>query len=266
MKSLLSISFMLACICPADAQIASVLQRLDDGRTEIKIKNNSAVPVAAFAISAKLIPTDGDAKGKAAGTFLAYYDPAIDSSTELAPDQERVLPPVGIMCGQVMKQTHSARDIERFRTDKQYRKSLICDLEQPVIAAVFGDGSTTGAADLLTRLLLRRSNMLLAIDTTIETLSRAGRHNVPRDQLISDFTNLADGLNRWYLSDEQQIGRRLYQSIAAKLMNLPHGELGSAFPPSDFVRQETALLNEQRIALVQSQPNLELMRAGIPRP
>ena len=156
MKSILSVAFVLACVCPSDAQILTTQRRLDDGRTEIKIKNNSAVAVTAFAISAKLITANREARNTAADSlFLAYDDPAIDSSMELLPSQERVLPPVGIMCGPVVKQSSndSLRDAGRARADRQYRRSLICELEQATIAAVFADGSTTGDATLLTRLL-----------------------------------------------------------------------------------------------------------------
>ena len=129
------------------------------------------------------------------------------------------------MCGAIKKQQpgQALRDAMRGRSDKEYRKSQICELQQPVVAAVFSDGSTTGDPALLARLLLRRSNMLLAIDTTIETSSRAGRHNVPR---------------------------------VGKLMALPPVELGSPFPPIDFVRQEVAALKVQRLALVRLQPGL----------
>ena len=65
--------------------------------------------------------------------------------------------------------------------------------------------------------------MLLAVETALETLSDAGRFKVPRDRLIAQFGKMADSLNRWYLSAEQQVGRSLYQSIAAQLRALPEG-------------------------------------------
>ena len=130
-------------------------------------------------------------------------------------------------------------------------------LEEPIVAAgILADGTTTGDAALLTRLIWRRSNMLLAVETALETLSDAGRHNVPRDSLIQQFRKMANPLNRWYLSPEQQVGRGVYQSIIGKLMNLPQGEVGSPFPPAAFVAQETAILNRQRVILTESQPCL----------
>ena len=132
-----------------------------------------------------------------------------------------------------------------------------CLLEEPIVAAgIFADGTTTGDAALLTRLILRRSSMLLAVETALQTLLDAGRHILPRDRLIAQFKRLADSLNRWYLPPEQQVGRGLYQSIAGKLMNLPEMQVGSPFPPSTFVAQETAALNRQRVTLLRSQPSL----------
>jgi len=130
-------------------------------------------------------------------------------------------------------------------------------LLEPIVAAViYADGTATGDTALLNRLLLRRSNMLLAVETTLEMLSDAGRRNIPREQLIGQFKKMVDSLNHWYLPSEQQVGRNLYQSMIGKLMNLPEGPRDSPFPPSTFVEEETAILRQRRIALAESQPSL----------
>jgi hypothetical protein len=255
MKGAIALVYVLACAAtPASAQITIATRGLDDAATEIKLKNASSQAVLAFALMARPIPTqDGP-------TFLSYQDPAIDdAATQIPPGEERTLPPVAISCAPDVKRSHTevTKDIERARTDKEYRRQLLCRLDKPVVAAVFTDGSSTGDPVLLHGLKLRRGNMLLAIDTSTETLSRAGRRNVPREDLITEFKNLADGLNRWYLPEEQRIGVRIYQSIVAKLMKLPTPELGQPFPPTEFVEQETASLARQRLAIMQSAPSLE---------
>jgi hypothetical protein len=105
-------------------------------------------------------------------------------------------------------------------------------------------------------LMLRRSNMLLAVETALEELSHAGRRNVPRGQLIQQFKKMADSVRRWYLPPEQQIGVGVYQSIVGKLVNLAEPQQGSPFPPGDFVERETAILRQQRVTLLESQPSL----------
>ena len=238
MKRATAVLYVLACVATqSHAQLTIATSRLDDGATEIRLTNASPQSVAAFAITARPVaPQDGR-------RFLTYQDPAIDdSATQILPGGERTLPPIVIFCGPDVKRSHTeiVKDIERTRTDRQYRRQRMCRLDEPVFAAVFADGSSTGDPVLLHGLKLRRSNMLLAIDTSIETLSRAGRRNVPREQLITDFKNLADALNRWYLPEEQRVGGRIYQAIVAKLIKLPSPQLGHAFPPSDFVQRETA--------------------------
>jgi hypothetical protein len=71
-------------------------------------------------------------------------------------------------------------------------------LPEPVAAAgIYADGTTTGDAALLTRLLLRRSNMLAAVENAIDLLADAENRNVPRTQLIDRFKKLGDSLSRW---------------------------------------------------------------------
>ena len=265
MKGAFSILCVLACVATqSHAQVTVATRLLDDGATEIKLKNASPRAVVAFAVSATPMPAPDADLRMPPPTFLTYEDPAIDdSATQIPPGEERTLPPVAIFCAPDVKRSHTEilKDIDRVRSDKEYRRQITCRLDEPAVAAVFADGATTGDPVLLGCLKLRRSNMLLAIDTSVETLSRAGRRNVPREQLITDFTNLADALNRWYLPEEQRIGGRIYRSIVTKLTKLPAPELGQAFPPTDFVEQETAALARQRLAIMQSPPALERPRA-----
>jgi hypothetical protein len=136
-------------------------------------------------------------------------------------------------------------------------KPILPRFSHPAVAAgIFADGATTGDADLIRRLVLRRCLLLQAVETSLEMIADAGRHNVSRSRMIADFKRMSESVRRWYLPQEQQVGARVYQPIVGKLINLAEGPLGSAFPPAAFVEAETAWLNRQRTLLMASQPSL----------
>ena len=238
MNTLNSVAAVLACACSLNAQIATTLKRLPNGSEQVSIRNNSAMSLVAFVVTVSQAPRSALSSNP---PIVFYSDPLIDP-------EARPLPPSQ---NSMVLASEDRVVIERGGMSR----GLV--LEEPIAAAgILADGTTTGEAALLARLMLRRSNMLLAVETTLETLSDAGRHNVPRDQLIETFKKLAESVRHWYLPTEQQIGGGLYQSVAGKLMNLPEEVLGSPFPPASFVAQETALLNRQRVKLLESQPSL----------
>lgn len=233
MKIGIAVASLLACGFSLDGQISATLQHLPDGSDEVRIRNNSAISLVAFVVTAKQALQSG-AEGDA--PIVLYSDPLIEPTSLPLPASEERL---------VLSQIFQDRFGKRHRV-----------VEEPIVTAgILADGTTTGDPVLLTRLISRRRNMLLAVETARETLFDAGRRNVPRNQLIDQFRKLTDSVSRWYLPPEQQIGRGLYQSILGKLKNLPEEDVGSPFPPDSFVAQETAELSRQRVALLGSQPS-----------
>ena len=235
MRTVTSVASLLACACSLDAQISGTLRHRPDGLDEVSIRNNSAASVVAYVTSVKRVP-QGPNSGNA--PWIMYSDPLIDpNANPLLAGEERSVMKMGM---------HPSVNTpgERF-------------FQEPVVTAgILADGTVIGDSALVAGLVLRRSNMLLAVETTLETLSDAGRRNIPRTQLIDQFKKMADSLRRWYLPPEQQVGLRVYQSMIGKLMNLPDVQYGSPFPPATFVAQETATLRQQRVMLSESQPSL----------
>jgi hypothetical protein len=237
MNAIISVASALACAFSLHAQITTTLKRLPKDLIEVSIRNNSAVSLAAFAVTVSQAP------GRALSSnppIVLYSDPLIDPEDRpLLAGEDRVVLTSG----------------DRMIVVRGAFHRLV--LDEPIAAAgILADGATTGDAALLARLMLRRSNMLLAVETTLDALSDAGRHNVPRDQLIEHFKKMADSVRHWYLPAEQQIGVGVYQTMVGKLVNLPEEPLGSPFPPATFLAKETAMLNRMRVPLLESQPSL----------
>src|SRR2546426_174094 len=97
MKTVISVAFLLACVFPLDAQITTTLNHLPDGMDEVRIRNNSAISVAAFAAAGKwvtrgaaslgaLLRTDGRTAEVAPGyaAFVVYSDPLIEPGARSA--------------------------------------------------------------------------------------------------------------------------------------------------------------------------------------
>jgi hypothetical protein len=235
MKTTIAAACLLACAFSLEAQLTPTLKRLRNGLDEVAVRNDSAAAVVALAISVTRAPGSGYPNAP----LVIFSGPLIDPAAQpLAAGEKRVgIAMGGPVAGPLRIRAHV--------------------LEEPVAAAgILADGTTTGDAALLTRLMVRRSNMLQAVEMAIETLADAGKHNVPRGQLIGEFKRLADSLNHWYLPPEQHAGGHLYESIAGELLSLPEGPPGSPFPPDAFVEQETAALRRQRLTLLESRPSL----------
>jgi hypothetical protein len=225
---------ILACAMPLDAQLSAVLNHVAGRPPEVEIRNDSALNLTAFAI--RMEPVDQSAENPA--PFVFFLDATVDR------DRPMPLTPRGTYGIAVPARIRRAQAPESL-----YRAPI-------VTAGIFADGTTTGEASLIGRLVLRRCNMLQAVELARDMLSAAGRHNVPRAQLVGQFQQMADSMNHWYLPGEQQVGRSVYQSIVGKLMGLPDMPFGAAFPPTAFVEQELASLSQQRTVLMESQPAL----------
>jgi hypothetical protein len=222
------------CAGSLDAQITAVLNQVANQPPEVEIRNDAATAMTAFAIRMGPAANAGDANQS---PFVAFLDAAVDPAPmPLATSQKYSVPvPSRYRKGQGPEPLYAA----------------------PIVAAaVFADGSTIGDAGLLERLILRRCNMLQAVELARDMLSAAGRHNVPRAQLTAEFQRMADSLNHWYLPPEQQVGRSVYQSIVGKLLSLPDQQFGAAFPPTGFVQEEVAALSRKRTGLLEAQPGL----------
>ena len=176
MKTVISLASVLACTFAMDAQITATLNRLPNGIPEIRIRNSSVVSAVAFAIRMNSVVRSGENNAP----FVEFFDTAIDTkAVPLLPNQERTIP--------VLLRRSPRRPAEDL-------------FEQPIVAAgILADGTTTGDAALLARLINRRSNMLAAVETAMEMLVDAGRHNALREQLIEQFKKMARSVSHSYL-------------------------------------------------------------------
>ena len=241
MRRALSVAIVLLSACALRAQIIGRVNRLADGSEQLAIHNNSRNTLVAFVLSVKHVsPDSAPDVDSLRGPLVIFSDSLIDGpAAPLQAGEQRTItrPFLGLPPGSFRNGTHLLED------------SILT-------AGIYSGGTTSGDQILLGRLILRRSNMLQAVETSAAALSNAGGHNIPRSQLIEQFQTLADSLNHWYLPPEQQIGRDLYQSIVGRLLNLPEPQFGAPFPPSDFVRQQLSNLNQLRVRLLASEPNL----------
>ncbi|MEI9815165.1 MAG: hypothetical protein WDO18_22065 [Acidobacteriota bacterium] len=244
MKPRAAIPLLLLSALALHAQLRSTLNASPDGPTEIRLRNDASSTVAAFAIRVDYV----NRITTTPQVLTVYVDPQIDA---ILPSRAGVRP---VAISPILPQ-------QEIRFSPEVLVAISALSGKPAfsnlsVAGIFEDGGTTGDPALLTRLLMRRGNLLSAVETALDLLADAGRRNVPRNQLIDRFTQMAASVSRPYLPDEQQIGRTLYQSVIQELRNLPQPNTGSPFPPNEFVMRETTQLTRHRAALLQSRPAL----------
>jgi hypothetical protein len=226
-------TWILASAFSLNAQVTAVLNRFPARSPEVEIRNQSTAKLTAFVVALSPVAASPEAE-----PFLFFADGLIEAD-RLPPHCELPLSFNRSCSVPVPSARNQGRPAPLFGA--------------PVVqAALFADGTTAGDAALAARLLSRRVTMLQAVELARETLIDAGSRNVPRNQLIRQFTTLAESAGRWYLPLEQRVGRSLYESIGARLRDLPPSPLGSPFPPVAFVEEQSAALTRQRAALLDS--------------
>lgn len=231
MKLLVAALLVTAYASPLQSQIIAIPGRSAAGVAEIRVRNGGTVGIVALAVAMNPLQNSEDLS-----PFAAFFDSVFDKTESIRPGDGRTIPILlrlrpGIQIGELF--------------------------ELPIAtAAILTDGNTTGDPVLLSRLMLRRCNRLLAVETAMDMLSDAGRRNVPRNDLLDRFDKLADLMWKWYVPPEQQVGREVYRSIHDQIKQLPDQPVGSPFPPSAFVEEQRKVLNKERVALLASQPAL----------
>ena len=192
MKTVSSVAFVLACAFSLDAQLTTTLNHLPDGLDEVRIRNNSATSLVAFVVTVNQRPQSAYSSK---APFVLYSDLLIEPETKpLLPREERVV---------IARGMPSSLDA----LGRPVCHGACSLLEEPIVTAgILANGTTTGDAALLTRLIVRRGHQLAAVEMAMEMLSDAGRRNVPRDQLIDQFKKMVGSVSHWYLPPEQQLG------------------------------------------------------------
>src|SRR5262245_48127865 len=101
MKTAISVASVLACAFSLDGQITATLNPLPGGMGEVRIRNNSATSLVAFAVARKRVASNPSSLAEtlrnagpatAASVNVMYSDPLIDpAKTPLLANEERVI-------------------------------------------------------------------------------------------------------------------------------------------------------------------------------
>ena len=201
MKAVVLAAFAFACIS-VEAQIIATLRdsprRLAGSQNTKRFCGASLGGVRGSANQTPRHTTAGNPR------LVAYFDPLIDPEFKsLAENEERVVMRKGIGFSE------AGKSFPRESRRQTPAGGTIA------VAGILGDGSLTGDPAMLTRLLVRRANMLAAVETSLEFYCAPGRRNIPRDQLIAEFQRMVDAVRRWYLPPEQQLGQVFTNRLSA---------------------------------------------------
>jgi hypothetical protein len=244
MRPLLSFVLLAACAAAASAQVAATVGLAPDGSTEITLRNDGPVELTAYAIRV----TYHTQQPEFDGPIVVYVDPVLDTRPVPRPPTSRTesgpIAPGGeftFLAGNMV-----AYNLGRGRPV----------FDQPIVAGIFADGSTTGDTGLLTLLMLRRSNMLAAVETSLEILTAAAQRGTPPAEVAQQLDTIAATLRHWYLPKEQTVGLELYESIIARVMALPEERADEPSPLSTLVAEERPALLQRRALLLGARPGL----------
>ncbi len=150
MRTVVSVSSVLACAFSLDAQITTTFNRLPNGLDEVRIRNDSATSLVAFVVSVKQTPRSSDSPpaldlGAGNAPFVVYSGPLIEPGARpLQASEERVATVSGAVSFRQTSFRRLSSRCRNFRRRRHYwRRGLVDSAavapEQYVVSC--GDGA-----------------------------------------------------------------------------------------------------------------------------
>ncbi|HEV2314716.1 MAG TPA: hypothetical protein VGR94_05380 [Candidatus Acidoferrales bacterium] len=201
-----------------------------DGHIYLTVKNNSGVAITAMAVTATKTAMDGTSRRP--GQSVRYFDSIVNP---FGPAGRSISP------------------------GESYRFSLAGPLEKREVearlrAVIFADGSTTGEADWIQRLIHSRTTDLYYVDQDLQILQNGKANSEPTDMMGQRAQSLSDSVFHSSASTED---KQIAMGLCHEILMYINGHFDQAAAPDQRVENAISQLLTRRQRLLLSKPKLD---------